>query len=102
MNMPIPLHAPHVLTNAPITLHDLAETFRNTHDRVYSSQWENVSYIIFYDDLPLQTKDVASILSEEFYGKNGWTGKICILEGGFVQCAKEYPELIELHHIEKA
>jgi protein-tyrosine phosphatase len=72
----------------------LAETFKLEEQRRKFERWRNCRYIVVYDGNSAKPKDALVCMSMiKKFVTEGWTGQSYIIQGGFQEFAKQFPNL---------
>ena len=74
----------------------LAETFKDRGQRSKFETWQNKRYLIVHDTSSSQLKEAANcsnILRK--FASEGWSGKSCIIKGGFVEFSRKFNDLVD-------
>jgi protein-tyrosine phosphatase len=74
-----------LLKRPSFNVQKLQDTFANDNEKARFSQWASANYIVVYDTSSVERK----------FSNEGWKGTGYILQGGFAEFAKTYPDLID-------
>ncbi|KAI2642031.1 hypothetical protein GGS21DRAFT_287074 [Xylaria nigripes] len=73
-----------LLKRAAFNLHKLQQTLQTAEDQAKFSRWDQVKHLIIYDATSTQTRDaVAAMNLFKKFMNEGFTGRPCLLKGGF-------------------
>ncbi|KAI0843709.1 hypothetical protein F5Y06DRAFT_284118 [Hypoxylon sp. FL0890] len=85
-----------LLKRATFNLQKLQQTLQTEEDQQKFAQWANVKYLIVYDASSTEKRDATSAMNMfKKFSNEGFSGKSCLLRGGFHAFAAEYPALID-------
>lgn len=85
-----------LLKRPSFTVQKLAETFKDDDQRARFDTWRASRYIIAYDTSSSQLKDAIGCVNLlRKFSCEGWTGKSCIIRGGFADFARKFPHQVD-------
>ena len=83
------------LLNRPFFNQKLLDTFYDTEKERFD-QWNSATHVIVYDACSSELKyAVSAINTSKKFSERGWKGKSYILQGGFEEFSKRFPNLID-------
>lgn len=85
-----------LLKRATFNTHKLYQTFQGGQGSEKFSQWREASAIVVYDSNSSDQRDAVTPLNMiKKFTSEGFTGKACILKGGFSFFKESHPELVD-------
>lgn len=85
-----------LLKRPSFNVQKLQDTFANDNEKARFSQWASANYIVVYDTSSVERKDATPAVNTlKKFSNEGWKGTGYILQGGFAEFAKTYPDLID-------
>lgn len=74
----------------------LAQTFASPGEREKFSRWREFFNIMVYDQNSMHMREaIAPVNLLKKFSHDSWPGKSWIIKGGFQECAKRYPDMID-------
>jgi protein-tyrosine phosphatase len=85
-----------LLKRPSFNVQKLQDTFTNDIEKARFSQWANSKYIVVYDAHSGDRKEATTAVNTlKKFSNEGWKGTSYILNGGFAEFRKSYPDLID-------
>ncbi|KAI8625851.1 hypothetical protein F5Y19DRAFT_239480 [Xylariaceae sp. FL1651] len=85
-----------LLKRATFNLEKLEKTLQTEEDQAKFRQWADVKYLVVYDASSTEKRDaVAAMNMFKKFMNEGFTGRSCLLKGGFQAFAAAYPTCID-------
>ncbi|OAA57428.1 protein tyrosine phosphatase [Niveomyces insectorum RCEF 264] len=85
-----------LLRRATFNLQKMQLTFANTNDQAQFAKWRDARYLVVYDSESVEKRDATAPLNMlRKFTNEGFTGRACMLRGGFKAFEAAYPGLVD-------
>jgi len=85
-----------LLKRATFNLEKLEKTLQTEEDQAKFSEWLDVKYLIIYDNSSTERRDaIAAMNMFKKFKNEGFSGRPCLLKGGFQAFAAAYPKSLD-------
>ncbi|KAI8955924.1 hypothetical protein F4801DRAFT_182257 [Xylaria longipes] len=85
-----------LLKRATFNLEKLRNTLQTEEDQAKFGEWADVKYLIIYDNSSTEKRDASAAMNMfKKFMNEGFSGRSCLLKGGFQAFAAAYPNLID-------
>ncbi|RWA13073.1 hypothetical protein EKO27_g2028 [Xylaria grammica] len=89
-----------LLKRATFNLDKLQNTLQTEEDQAKFGRWADVRYLVIYDNSSNEKRDAAAAMNMfKKFMNEGFTGRSCLLKGGFQAFASTYPTYIDYQSV---